>query len=108
MKFMMFVCTDSEPDTDRRDDIEDWVAFADARGRLDGDILAAPNAAVTLRMRGGTLLRTEGPFEATKEVIVGYDILECADLDAAIEIVRLHPMARLGRIELRPFGQIPA
>ena len=105
MKFMMFVCTDHAPDADPRDDIDDWVAFADARGRVDGDILAPPAEAVTLRLRDGTLLRTAGPFETTTETIVGYDILDCVDLDAAIEVVRAHPMARRGRIELRPFGR---
>lgn len=103
MKFMMFVCTDSHPDDDRSDEIDDWVAFANARGRLDGNILGEPSQAVTLRVRDGVLHRADGPFEATTEVIVGYDILDCADLDAAVAIVREHPMARKGRIEIRPF-----
>jgi hypothetical protein len=34
-------------------------------------------------------------------VIAGYDVIECADLDEAIEIARAHPMAYAGRIELR-------
>ena len=44
-------------------------------------------------MRGGELLVSDGPFAETKEVIVGFDILECADLDEAIEVARTHPMA---------------
>ncbi|TMR19224.1 hypothetical protein ETD86_20365 [Nonomuraea turkmeniaca] len=106
MKYMMFVCTDSEPDTDTAElpDIHTWVAENDARGRrLDGDQLAATSAATTVRVRNGELLVCDGPFTETKEVIVGYDLLECADLDEAIEIARTHPMAREGRIELRPF-----
>ena len=54
-------------------------------------------------MRDGSLQRIAGPFEKTTEAIVGFDLLDCADLEAAIEIVRVHPMARRGRIELRPF-----
>src|SRR5687767_15149580 len=100
MKYMMFVCTDSEPDTDLTDDVETWVADNDARGRrLDGDALAPTSAATTIRVRDGELLVSDGPFTETKEVIVGYDILECADLDEAIEVARAHPMARLGRLE---------
>ncbi|MDP9869583.1 MULTISPECIES: YciI family protein [Streptosporangium] len=38
----------------------------------------------------------------SSEVIVGYDLLECADLDETIEVARAHPMARRGRLELRP------
>ncbi len=107
MKYMMFVCTDTEPDTDQapEPDINLWVSENDARGRrLEGDILAPTSAATTVRVRNGELLLSDGPFAETKEVIVGYDLLECADLDEAIDVARAHPMARAGRIELRPFG----
>jgi hypothetical protein len=57
-----------------------------------------------VRVRNGELLVSDGPFAETKEVIVGYDLIECADLDEAIEVARTHPMARGGRIELRPFA----
>ncbi|MEO3806432.1 YciI family protein [Nonomuraea sp. B1E8] len=106
MKYMMFVCSDTAPDTDKSEmpDIEAWVAENDARGRrLDGDALAPTSAATTVRVRNGELLVSDGPFTETKEVIVGYDLLECADLDEAIEVARTHPMARAGRLELRPF-----
>ena len=109
MKYMMFVCTDTEPDTDPSDepDIEVWVAENDAHGRrLDGNVLAPKSAATTVRVRNGELLISDGPFAETKEVIVGYDLLECADLDEAIEVARAHPMARGGRLELRPFADL--
>ncbi|MDG6103213.1 hypothetical protein Daura_17045 [Dactylosporangium aurantiacum] len=107
MKYMMFVCTDSEPDTDPapEPDIERWVSEHDAAGRrVRGDQLAPTSAATTVRVRNGELLVSDGPFTETKEVIVGYDILDCADLDEAIEVARAHPMARGGRLELRPFA----
>ncbi len=104
MKFMMLVCSDSEPDEDRSDNIEQWVADVDSRGqRVLGSALAAPESATTVRVRKGELLLSDGPFTETKEVIVGFDVLECAHLDEAIEIARAHPMARLGQLELRPF-----
>ncbi len=103
----MFVCTDSEPDTDLTDDIDTWVHESGSTGRrVDGNILAPVSAATTVRVRGGELLVSDGPFTETKEVIVGYDILECTDLDDALEVARTHPMARLGRLELRPFGEL--
>ena len=46
---------------------------------------------------------TDGPFAETKEQIAGFDVLECADLDEAIEVASSHPMARLGLLEVRPF-----
>jgi hypothetical protein len=109
MKYMMFVCTDTEPDTDKsaEPDIYAWVADNDARGRrLDGHQIAAAAAATTVRVRNGELLVSDGPFAETKEVIVGFDLLECADLDEAIEVARTHPMARGGRIELRPYADV--
>ncbi|MFI9558589.1 YciI family protein [Nonomuraea endophytica] len=105
MKYMMFVCSDTEPDTDTtpEPDIEVWVAENDGAGRrLDGSALAPPASATTVRVRNGQLLVSDGPFAETKEVIVGFDLLECADLDEAIEVARAHPMARNGRLEIRP------
>ena len=106
MKYMMLVCTDTEPETDLSQvpDIETWVAENDASGRrVAGSRLAPSETATTVRVRGGELLITDGPFAETKEVIVGFDILECADLDEAIDVARSHPMAYIGRVELRAY-----
>jgi hypothetical protein len=107
MKYMMFVCTDTERDTDTSEvpDIETWVTENDAAGRrLQGMALAPTSTATTVRVRNGELLVSDGPFAETKEVIVGFDLLECADLDEAIEVARAHPMAREGRLEIRPLA----
>ena len=107
MKYMMFVCSDTEPETDESQipDVNAWVRDNDAAGRrLEGNVLAPVTSATTVRVRGGELLVTDGPFAETKEVIVGFDILECADLDEAIEVARTHPMAYSGRLELRAFA----
>jgi hypothetical protein len=107
MKYMMFVCTDPEPDpdTENEPDIDVWVAENDATGRrLQGMVLAPKSTATTVRVRNGELLISDGPFAETKELIVGFDLLECADLDEAIEVARTHPMARGGRIEIRPLA----
>ncbi|MFC0004493.1 YciI family protein [Micromonospora siamensis] len=110
MKYLMFVCTDTEPDPDTaaHPDIEKWVADNDANGRrLDGSVLGPAAAATTVRVRDGDLLVSDGPFAETKELIVGFDLLECADLDEAIEVARAHPMAYAGRLELRPLVDLP-
>jgi hypothetical protein len=107
MKYLMFVCSDPERDTDTspRPDIDEWVTTNDDAGRrLQGAALAPASAATTVRVRNGELLVTDGPFAETKELIVGFDLLDCADLDEAIEVARTHPMARGGRIELRPLA----
>lgn len=107
MRYMMFVCSDTEPesDTSNAPDIEDWVAQNDALGRrLQGSQLAPVSSATTVRVRAGQVLLSDGPFAETKEAIVGFDLLECTDLDEAIEVARTHPMAHYGRIEIRPFA----
>jgi hypothetical protein len=106
MKYMMFVATDTNPDvgTESPDDIPTWLVEVERRGkRVTGERLRPIEDATTVRVRAGELLVTDGPFTESKEWIVGFDILECDDLDEAIEIASKHPMARFGRLELRPF-----
>ena len=110
MKFMLLVCYGGDaphsaavPDEPDGMSIDDWVAEMDGRGiRLDGEMLRPPDDATTVRVRGGELLLVDGPFAETKEVLCGYDLIDCADLDEAIEVASKHPMARSGMIEVRP------
>jgi hypothetical protein len=105
MRLMMLVATDpeGEPYSAAEDNIEEWGSEVDERGvGIDGDRLRPLDDAVTVRLRGGSLLVTNGPFTQSKEAIVGYDILEYSNLDEAVEIASKHPMAKFGRLELRP------
>ena len=56
-----------------------------------------------MRLRDGEVLLTDGPFAETKEQILGFDVIECADLDEALEIAAKHPVAKYGMVEVRPF-----
>lgn len=86
------------------DNIEEWVAEMDGRGvRAFGDRLRPPEDATTVAVRDGRLIVSDGPFAETKDLIGGFDVITCADLDEAIEIASSHPMARFGSIEIRPF-----
>ncbi len=71
--------------------------------RLQGNELAPAGDGRTVRVRGDQVLVADGPFAETKEQIGGFDILDCADLDEAIEVAAKHPVARFGTIEVRPF-----
>ncbi len=109
MDYMLFVCTDSTaPVWDPADDTtKEWVTDLDARDvRLHGDRLRTPVDATTVKVRGGQLSVSAGPFAETTEWIAGYDVIDCADLDEAIEIAARHPMARHGQIEIRPMWPI--
>ena len=112
MKYMMLVCvaegTELSPDEAARigPDTEAWVDEMDRRGiRLQGNQLRPVSDATTVCMRGGEVLIADGPFAETKEQIAGFDILECADLDEAIEVASGHPGNREYPIEIRPFWQ---
>jgi hypothetical protein len=106
-RYMMLVCTDPAVDPqefDRLEPVGPWVAEMDGRGiRLFGSELEPSGAARTVRVRESRAIVTDGPFAETKEQIAGFDVLECADLDEAIEVASRHPMARLGILEVRPF-----
>ena len=109
MKYMLFICTDpeAEPYTPEGDNIREWVAEMDASGRREtGNRLRPPEDAVTVRVRQGEKFVTDGPFAETKEWIAGYDVIECADLDDAIRCASQHPMARFGRVEIRPYWSL--
>ena len=58
--------------------------------------------ATTVRVRGDETELTDGPFAVTKEVLVGYYVLDCADLDQAIRHASRLPLARYGSVEVRP------
>jgi hypothetical protein len=106
MRYLMFVATDpdAEPYDPDDDHVEEWVAKHDAAGRrIMGERLRPVEDATTVRRRGGKVLVTDGPFAESREWIAGFDILDCADLDEAIAVAAEHPMARFGRLELRPF-----
>lgn len=105
MKIMVFVLTDPTPDVlPDESDVELWVDDLDSRGeRLLGDVLD-PSRATVVRVRGGERLITEGASE-TLSTLWGFDLLECVDLAHAVELAATHPMARNGRIELRPFPE---
>jgi hypothetical protein len=70
---------------------------------LGGDRLRLTSDATTVRVRNGEVLLSDGPYAETKDLIAGFDVLECADLDEAIAVVSRHPMAWAGVLELRPF-----
>jgi hypothetical protein len=115
MKYMLIHCADEsvayDPDNDCQipgtpaaRSLENWLGDVEARGvLLHGARLRPVSDATTVRVREENLLVSDGPFAETKEQIAGYDVIDCAGLDEAIEIASRHPTARAGTVEVRPF-----
>ena len=112
MKYLLFICADES--IDRSPAMEEqiapaaqaWVAEMEGRGvRLQGHQLRPVSDATTVRVRDGEVLVADGPFAETKEQIAGFDIIEAADLDEAIEVASKHPVASFGTVEVRPFEE---
>lgn len=70
-----------------------------------GEALQDTATATTVRVedgKGGTVMHTDGPFAETKEVLGGFYLLQCADLDEALGWAAQIPGAWHGRVEVRP------
>jgi len=108
MDYLLLICSDGVATPEKaaamRESMPGWLSEMDARGvRVFGHALANASAAKTVRVRGPRTFLSDGPFAETKEFVGGIDIVECADLDEAIEIAAKHPVARFHMIEIRPF-----
>lgn len=88
-----------------------WFDYTDMlkeRGvHLGGDALEPTATATTVRVRDGKTLTTDGPFAETKEQLGGYYLLDCKDLDEALELAAKCPAAFNGSVEVRPLWEIP-
>jgi hypothetical protein len=84
-----------------------WGKEMGERGVLQGGERLRPTTdATTVRVRDGEVLTSDGPFAETKEQIGGYYVVDCKDLDEAIEIASKLPEAPTGSIEVRPIWEM--
>jgi hypothetical protein len=67
-----------------------------------GNRLRTTSAATTVRVRDGKTVTTDGPFAETKEQLGGFYLLDCKDLDEALELAAKIPAAESGSVEVRP------
>jgi hypothetical protein len=77
-------------------------ATNDRHAFLAGEALQSTGTATTVRVRNGQTVTTDGPFAETKEQLGGYYLLNCKNLDEAIEFAAMIPGAKHGSIEVRP------
>jgi hypothetical protein len=114
MQYMLLIydCERPEPgDPDFAESLARVNAFADECRRrgvfVGGHPLHPEHTATTVSVRDGKTLITDGPFAETHEHLGGAYILDCRDLDEALELAALCPMAEVGAIEVRPIVTVP-
>lgn len=93
------------------DDMAEYAEFGRAAAAVirGGQVLYPGSTATTVRVvggRGGDVVVTDGPFAETKEVLNGFYLLECADLDEAVATAaRIPEVWHGGAVEVRPVIQ---
>lgn len=115
MKFML-LCYDDEQAWARAGSavhqaaMQEAVALTHELNAKQQYIAASPlqssSKAVSVRVREGRPIVTDGPFAETREVLGGYYVIDVANLDDAIEIAGRHPGARVGTVEIRPLVEL--
>lgn len=115
MRYALLICDEDKRQAEMSDDevgaqMAGYVAFGEemtTRGVLQGGERLRPAAsATTVRVRDGEVLTSDGPFAETKEQMAGFYLVDCKDLDEAIEVASKIPGAKYGSIEVRPIWEM--
>lgn len=114
MKYMMMFWVDESAEVTADEDaamliaVKSWVEqMTESGAMVHGGALRSAGEAAIVHIRDGELLVSDGPFAETKEQIGGYNVIECADFDAAVQIAAGHPLARTAKVEVRPCWDAP-
>jgi hypothetical protein len=112
MKYLCLVYSNEQVLHNSADSPEDaeCMAYAESiqhSGRMiAAEALESVQTATTVRMRGGKLSITDGPFAETKEQLAGFYLIDAKDLNEAIQVAGNIPAARVGCVEVRPVRQL--
>jgi hypothetical protein len=115
MKYLCLICAETVmeqmPEADAAEHFQEYAEFTQSiksSGHFIGaNRLKPADTAVTVRVRKGKSLTTDGPFAETREQIGGYYIIKAKDLNDAIQMASRIPGARLGCVEVRPIAEDP-
>lgn len=117
MRYMLLIYSDPQgraelAPQDQATMMSEYFAFTqsiiDSGELVAGDPLEGIDTATTVRLRDGKRVTTDGPFAETREHLGGYYLVDCTDLDRALELAARIPDARMGSVEVRPVMEIPA
>jgi hypothetical protein len=115
MRYVLIICEDESTweavsPAEAEASMKGYMQFGEEmtkRGVLQGGERLRPVAdATTVQVRNGETLTSDGPFAETKEQIGGYYVVECKDLDEAVEVASKIPGAKTGSVEVRPIWEM--
>jgi hypothetical protein len=115
MRYLLQICidetiTDAYSPEEAAASMAGYGAFQEEMGArgvlLGGERLHPVAQATTVEVRNGEVLASDGPFAETKEQVGGFYLVDCKDLDEAIEVASKIPAAALGKIEVRPVWEM--
>ena len=115
MKFMFMIYRDEDelealPRKDMQALVDSALDYADEIRRsghyIVSNALQPGRTARTIRVRGGKVSTTDGPFAETKEQLGGFFLIEANDIDEACAVASRFPPARIGIIEVRPVREL--
>jgi len=115
MRYALLICDEEKRQAEMSEaeaatQMAAYMAFGEemgARGVLQGgERLHPTTSATTVRVREGEVLTSDGPFAETKEQMGGFYLVECKDLDEAIEVASKIPGASHGSVEVRPIWEM--
>lgn len=112
MKYLCLVYSDEQdlhslPDSPEDTECNAYAQLLAERGQLvAGEALEPVATATTVRVRGGQVSITDGPFAETREQLAGFYMIEARDLNDALNIAAGIPPARVGSIEVRPVREL--
>ena len=115
MRYAMLICTEESAlfalsPSEAGAMTNEYMKFGEEmtkRGVLQGGERLRPTTdATTVQVRDGDVITSDGPFAETKEQMGGFYLVDCKDLDEAIEIAAKIPGARHGSIEVRPIWEL--
>ena len=115
MRYALLICTDetamqaASPE-EAQASMTAYMAWGEEMGKRGllqgGERLRPTTDATTVQVREGEVLTSDGPFAETKEQIGGFYLVDCKDLDEAIEVAAKIPGARVGSVEVRPIWEM--
>jgi hypothetical protein len=115
MRYALLICTEEKlqnelSESEAATQTAAYMAWGEEMGKRGvlqgGERLRPTTSATTVRVRDGETVTSDGPFAETKEQMGGFYLVDCKDLDEAIEVAAAIPGAAHGSIEVRPIWEM--